>query len=141
LLDYGADASLQYKDAYSDGNYSILEFACNMSVKNEPVVELLLQNGADACRVLNVKLNLDEKIKELLLEYCNEKNVITSGSEVISRCPVESEDHSDQIIPIVYGEPTDETLANVKKGEILHGGCVVDANSPRWHCKKHDVNF
>jgi hypothetical protein len=45
------------------------------------------------------------------------------------------------MIPIVYGEPTSASLKKAEQGIIKLGGCIVDIHSPRWHCKKHDIDF
>ena len=60
---------------------------------------------------------------------------------ILKHCPKEAKDHSNRIIPIVYGEPTSTSLKKAEQGIIKLGGCIVDIHSPRWHCKKHDIDF
>ena len=49
--------------------------------------------------------------------------------------------HSDNIIPIVYGYPSDELFEQAKQGEIHLGGCCITQDDPHWYCKKHDLEF
>jgi hypothetical protein len=41
---------------------------------------------------------------------------------------------SHEVIPIVYGLPDAELLEQAEAGEIWLGGCVVEEDSPVWHC-------
>ena len=41
--------------------------------------------------------------------------------------------HSKNFVPIVYGLPTNETLARARSGEFVLGGCTF--RNPQWHCK------
>jgi hypothetical protein len=49
------------------------------------------------------------------------------------KCPKCS---SKNIIPIVYGMPSEETFKESKKGKFILGGCCIEESSPEWHCKK-----
>ena len=49
--------------------------------------------------------------------------------------------HNDNIIPILYGYPTIRNMKKAKKGKIKLGGCVVTDCDPKWHCKKHNIDF
>lgn len=49
--------------------------------------------------------------------------------------------HEDNILHIVYGDPTDKTWRLASKGKIYIGGCIVTECSPSWHCKTHNINF
>ena len=43
--------------------------------------------------------------------------------------------HSKNVVPIVYGYPTEETIELIDQGKIVHGGDVIRAGlSPKWHC-------
>jgi hypothetical protein len=53
-------------------------------------------------------------------------------------CP---ENHSNKLIPIVYGLPSDKMIKDAKKGKIILGGCIVNDCSPKWFCKKHSLSF
>jgi hypothetical protein len=45
--------------------------------------------------------------------------------------------HTDHIIPIVYGYPTQKTLKKAKKGIVHLGGCVVTDCDPHYYCTIH----
>jgi len=49
--------------------------------------------------------------------------------------------HKDSVIPILYGYPTVRNMKKAKKGKIKLVGCVVTDCDPKWHCKKHDIDF
>jgi len=53
-------------------------------------------------------------------------------------CP---KNHSNKLIPIVYGLPGDKMVKAAKKGKIILGGCIVNDCSPKWYCKKHNLSF
>ncbi len=55
------------------------------------------------------------------------------ASDKPSACPACGSKES--VIPIGYGMPGKEMMDRAERGEILLGGCVVEPNSPRWHCK------
>jgi hypothetical protein len=56
----------------------------------------------------------------------------------VRKCP---KNHSDRLIPIVYGFPSEKMMKASKKGKIILGGCVVTGCDPKWHCKKHNISF
>ena len=41
----------------------------------------------------------------------------------------------DNIVPIRYGMPGSEMQNDYYKGKIELGGCVLDEESPNYHCK------
>ncbi len=43
---------------------------------------------------------------------------------------------SEEYIPIVYGKPSQQGIEKSQRGEIILGGCIVDANKKRKACKK-----
>jgi isocitrate lyase len=43
---------------------------------------------------------------------------------------------SNEVIDIVYGYPTQETLQSWFKKEVELGGCIVRNENPRHKCKK-----
>ncbi len=47
------------------------------------------------------------------------------------RCP---ECGSADVIPIVYGKPGRELMAQAERGEVALGGCILTGNDPAWHC-------
>lgn len=54
-------------------------------------------------------------------------------------CPV-CKSHKD-VIPIIYGKPATALIEKAQRGECKLGGCVLDKNSPRFHCKKDKMDF
>jgi hypothetical protein len=48
---------------------------------------------------------------------------------------------SDQVIPIVYGYPAEETFASADSGKVMLGGCEVTENDPNWYCKRDNTKF
>ena len=59
-------------------------------------------------------------------------NISTNGTEGERRCP---SCNSEQVVPIVYGFPSPKLIEEADKGRVVLGGCVVDANNPKWKCK------
>ena len=60
-----------------------------------------------------------------------------NNSSILSteiRCP---KNHSDSIIPIVYGFPTEEDFQKSDSGLVALGGCEIPENPPSWYCKIH----
>ena len=55
------------------------------------------------------------------------------------QCPIDG--HSDQIIPIIYGMPSEKLWIKADKGKVKLGGCLVSDDNPKWYCKKHGVEF
>ncbi len=49
--------------------------------------------------------------------------------------------HTDSIIPILYGMPTEEAFAEADSGLIWLGGCEIPEVENNWHCKKHIIQF
>ena len=54
------------------------------------------------------------------------------------RCPL---NHTDNIIPIVYGFPGKKMMRRADKGKIWLAGCVITYCDPKWYCKTHKVEF
>lgn len=42
--------------------------------------------------------------------------------------------HSDEVIPIVYGEPSPEMLEDSRAGRIALGGVTPGPEAPKWRC-------
>ncbi len=41
---------------------------------------------------------------------------------------------SDEVLPIVYGMPSEEGIEKSAAGRVLLGGCMVWPESPEWRC-------
>ena len=62
-----------------------------------------------------------------------------SGSKKsVRKCPF---GHKNDIIPIVYGFPSEKGMKKADKGEIELGGCTVTECDPKWYCKIHKIRF
>lgn len=47
--------------------------------------------------------------------------------------------HTNNIIPILYGLPGKKAMRMAKKGTIYLGGCTPYCE--QWHCTEHNLNF
>ena len=51
---------------------------------------------------------------------------------------------SVNVIKITYGTPSlddKEMIARIKSGFVVLGGCVIDEDSPAYHCKNCKYRF
>lgn len=54
-------------------------------------------------------------------------------------CPI---CHSNKnVIPIIYGYPTQKGMRRAKRGKFILGGCMVNDCSPAHYCKKDNIQF
>jgi hypothetical protein len=72
-----------------------------------------------------------------------ELNVALNGpclyDHPVDKIPACPKNHTDNIIPIVYGligQTTDS-----KDDEIHLGGCIMSDCDPKYYCKKHQIEF
>ena len=49
--------------------------------------------------------------------------------------------HKNNIIPIVYGMPGEETIKKAQNGLVHLAGCVVSDCEPLWYCNTHEISF
>jgi hypothetical protein len=64
------------------------------------------------------------------------------GNGYHRRCPVCH--RSDQVIPVEYGLPTEDLIADMlsgRTGEVHLGGCLVGNDDPKWFCKRDNITF
>ena len=64
--------------------------------------------------------------------------MISSGT-VPKKCPNCSK--NDEVIRVVYGEPTSETQAESDAGKVFIGGCCYNFENRDWYCKRCNINF
>lgn len=57
---------------------------------------------------------------------------------VKKKCPF---GHRDNIIPIIYGLPSEKSLKKADQGKIELGGCIVTECDPKWYCKTHRIKY
>ena len=55
------------------------------------------------------------------------------------KCPLCGK--SDHVVRILYGLPTSEAWEEAKTGKLHIGGCCIDSDSPKWHCKSCNKEF
>ncbi len=48
-----------------------------------------------------------------------------------ARCPFCG---AARVVPVAYGMPSRDLLEQAEAGELVLGGCCLDAESPRWAC-------
>lgn len=72
----------------------------------------------------------DNETRNPLEEY------LTQNSQ--PKCP---KNHTDSIIPIIYGFPTEEDFQKSDSGLVALGGCELLEDAPNWYCKIHDISF
>lgn len=53
-------------------------------------------------------------------------------------CP---ECQCDDVVPIVYGEPSLKMIRDSSKGKCCLGGCKINENSPKWHCPECEAKW
>ena len=54
------------------------------------------------------------------------------------KCPF---GHTNDIIPVVYGLPSEKGMKKAEKGKIELGGCTVTECDPKWYCRIHKIKF
>ncbi len=59
--------------------------------------------------------------------------------EIPRICP--NGNHSNNIIPIVYGLPGKKLMKKAEKGKVRLGGCIISECDPKWYCKIHKKSF
>ena len=63
----------------------------------------------------------------------------SSAPEPSPKCPVCK--RSGGVVPILFGRPTPQAIEQAERGELVIGGCAIDADSMQWRCKKCDHEF
>ena len=49
--------------------------------------------------------------------------------------------HTDHIVPIVYGMPTEEMMRKAELGLVHLGGCVMSDSDPKFYCTIHEIEL
>jgi len=76
----------------------------------------------------------DDDIIHLKVDYPRKENEKTN-----KKCPLCRK--RNQVIPITSGLIYKKTLKKVKKEKIRLGGNVANENTPKWYCKRDQLNF
>jgi transposase-like protein len=66
-------------------------------------------------------------------------NVAVSVNDDTPTCP--RCHSSEQVVPIIYGYPSEELFEAADRGEVKLGGCVVTGDDPQWFCKSCDYSW
>ncbi|MCF8228834.1 MAG: carboxypeptidase-like regulatory domain-containing protein [Bacteroidales bacterium] len=115
----------------------ITDSAGNFKLEDIPAGDEVLKNdalGYGKPRIVHIRIFEDSTVFiRLNLEAC-EYDYLGGGN-----CPVCLQ--TDQVIPIVYGNPGRKTIRRMKKGEVYLGGTVIDYCQPRFYCKRDKVKF
>ena len=98
------------------------------------------------------ELPSDEEIAEFVVEVWNDalfdrysmeeqqEFAALDVNEVAAK-PVKCPFCGEKIIPIIYGEPSDETFEKAEKGEVKLGGCCLSGADPQWACAECGQEF
>jgi hypothetical protein len=46
-------------------------------------------------------------------------------------------DHTDRLLPIVYGRPASQTQRLAQQGKVVLRGCLISGCDPRYYCPIH----
>jgi len=49
--------------------------------------------------------------------------------------------HTDHIVPIIYGMPTEEMMRKAELGLVHVGGCVMSDSDPKFYCTSHETEL
>lgn len=42
---------------------------------------------------------------------------------------------SNEVIPVIFGDPKPESIEGERRGEVLLLGCNIPLERPRWYCR------
>ena len=74
-------------------------------------------------------VSADEKDAEIVIEKPRAENECPKGN------------HTDSIIPIIYGFPTEENFRKSDSGLVALGGCELPEKPSNYWCKIHQIDF
>ena len=46
-----------------------------------------------------------------------------------------------KVVPILYGEPNEESGILIRAGEMIMGGCLILEENPQWGCIECEVEY
>lgn len=107
-----------------DGNFSIKD------VEFGPYDFKLKYVGYETYIIKDFYFNRNDRVFEFIYPNPCKKSVKV--------CP---ENHTNKLIPVVYGLPGENLMKKAKKGKVYLGGCIVTDCDPKWYCKKHRLIF
>jgi hypothetical protein len=62
----------------------------------------------------------------------------TNEDSGLVKCPY---GHTDSIIPVIYGYPSEEEFQKSDSGLVALGGCSLPNDPASWFCKIHQITF
>lgn len=88
------------------------------------LVGFIICLGFNSCSVSGEKGPITQDVKE---------------PRAANECP--QGNHTDSIIPIVYGFPTEEDFRKSDSGLVALGGCELPEKLMNFYCKIHRIQF
>ena len=82
----------------------------------------------------------EEIIENVAIESQQKVLDVTYPKPCISNKKICPKGHSNKIIPIAYGFPSNRMMEKAKKGKIRLGGCEP-SSCKKWYCKEHQLEF
>lgn len=79
--------------------------------------------------IISCSVSADEKDSKKVIEKPRAENECPKGN------------HTDSIIPIIYGFPTEEDFRKSDSGLIALGGCELPEKPSKYWCKIHKIDF
>lgn len=58
---------------------------------------------------------------------------VQAREAAVPRCP---KCGKDEPLRIAYGYPSHDMFEASERGELALGGCMIEADSPEWHCRR-----
>ena len=71
--------------------------------------------------------------------YENDAQIVIGKPIAENECPIGN--HSDRIIPIIYGFPTEEDFRKSDSGLVALGGCELPEKPSNYWYKIHQIDF
>ena len=83
--------------------------------------------------------NLNDESIDAVLKISVPDTAFYSHLHATKICPLCHK--ANQVIPLIYGKPGKQLLVQQEKGKIKLAGCIGSKNSPRFFCKKDQLEF
>ncbi len=119
------------KQSFSTSRFGAFKFSLDPGIYHLTAYEPSM--GKSVLRNVEVKAG-EETTIEFAFPICEYNEYLYS-----STCPYCNK--SDQIIPIVYGYPSEGLFKKAEKGEVKLGGCVISDCDPHRYCKRDEKEF
>lgn len=81
----------------------------------------------------------------ITVSSCSVSGERKQDSKEVKKARAENEcpkgNHTDSIIPIIYGYPSEEDFRKSDSGLVALGGCELPEKPKKYWCKIHKVDF